>query len=80
MNIKPLSSTCSRGCSGNSLHADPTIQALPGLVQSTFSCFSSPLLQLHSTLVVPSLPSLWNAFPSLPTVSSLQSPACNSSL
>ena len=79
MNIKPLSSTCSRCCSGNSLHADPTIQALPGLAQSTFSCFSSPLLQLHSTLVVQSLPSLFG-MPSLPTVSSLQFPACSSSL
>lgn len=72
MNAKPLSSTCSRGYSGNSLHADPTIQALPGRVQPTFSCFSNPLLRLHSTLVARSLPSLFG-MPSLVSQLSLAS-------
>ena len=72
MNVKPLSSTCSRGCSGNSLHAEPTIQPLPGLVQSTFSGFSSPHLQLHSMLVVQSLPFLFG-MPSLVSQLSLAS-------
>lgn len=68
MNVKPLSSTCSR----NSLHADPIIQALPGRVQPPFSCFSNPLLRLHSMLVAQSLPSLFG-MPSLVSQLSLAS-------
>ena len=39
----------------------------PGLVQSTFSSFSNPLLHLHSTLVVQILPSLLGMPPQSPS-------------
>lgn len=58
---------CSRACSGNSPPSGLTTKSLPGLVQSTFSSFSNPLLHLHSTLVVQILPSLLGMPPQSPS-------------